>query len=182
MSVAELDLEQLKYPEGRLSSQPNPSPQQVEAWIRELEELPQRMRAAVAGLTDEQLDTPYRPGGWTIRQVVHHVPDSHMNAYIRTHWALTEDRPAIKPYDQDAWSALPYSKNAPIDTSLDLLEATHKRWTTVLRSLTPEQWQREYFHPEDQQYFTLHHLLQVYAWHSRHHLAHIMRAPITRGR
>lgn len=175
-TIVEQDFEQLKYPKGRLFSQPDPSPEQVEGWLRELEALPGAVRAAVAGLTDAQLDTPYRSGGWTVRQLAHHLPDSHMNAYMRTQWTLTEDRPTIKPYDQDAWAQLPYPNSAPIADSLDLLDATHRRWTSVLRLLSDDQWKREYFHPEDQKYFTLHHLLQVYAWHSRHHLAHIVNA------
>jgi hypothetical protein len=172
-TVSTQEQERLRYPTGRNSLQPNPSVQNIHGWINELAALPGQMRGAVAGLSDTQLDTPYRPDGWTVRQVVHHVPDSHLNAYIRTHWALTEERPTIKPYDQDAWTALPYSRTAPIADSLDLLEALHARWVVVWRSLTSEQWSREYFHPEDQRYFTLADLLQTYAWHSRHHLAHI---------
>jgi hypothetical protein len=166
-------LETLKYPVGKLALKSSPSPDEIRAWVEEIAALPPKFRSAVSGLNDQQLDTPYRPDGWTVRQVVHHVPDSHMNAYIRVHWALTEDRPTIKAYDQSAWSELPYSKSAPVATSLNLLEATHERWVTVLRSLTPEQWQREYFHPEDQRWFKLSDLVQVYAWHSRHHLGHI---------
>ncbi len=172
-TVTTADPEILKYPTGRVSFLGHPAPKDITGWISELAALPQQMRAAVAGLTDAQLDTPYRPDGWTVRQVVHHVPDSHMNAYLRTHWALTEERPTIKPYDQAVWAELPYSRTAPIDTSLDLLEAVHARWIVVWRSLAPDQLEREYFHPEDQRFFTLTELLQIYAWHSRHHLAHI---------
>jgi hypothetical protein len=167
------DLEKLKYPTGRLSLIGSPTDQQIRGWIDQIAALPKQLRAAVQGLDDKKLDTPYRPDGWTARQVVHHVPDSHMNAYIRVHWVLTEDRPTIKAYDQAAWSALPYSVTAPVATSLNLLEATHDRWVTVLRSITPGQWQREYFHPEDQRWFKLSDLVQVYAWHGNHHLAQI---------
>ncbi len=167
------DLEKLRYPAGKLSLEPNPSDQKMRAWIDEIAGLPKQFRAALSGLTDAQLDTVYRPGGWTVRQLAHHVPDSHMNAFIRVQWVLTEDRPTIKAYDQAAWCALPYYQTAPVANSLDLLEATHNRWVIVLRSLTPQQWQREYFHPEDQRWFKLSDLVQVYAWHSRHHLAHI---------
>jgi hypothetical protein len=172
-TVATPDLESLKYPTGRLSLSESPSPKDLIGWIAELAALPEKMRVATSGLSDSQLDTPYRPGGWTVRQVVHHVPDSHMNAYLRVHWTLTEERPTIKPYDQDAWAALPYARTAPIAASLDLLEALHARWVVVWRNLSPDQLLRQYFHPEDQRFFTLTDLLQIYAWHTRHHLAHI---------
>ena len=168
------DLEQLKYPNGKLSIQPNPTSQQIQGWVNDIAALPPKFRAALAGLDDAKLDTPYRPGGWTVRQVAHHVPDSHLNAYIRVNWALTEDRPTIKPYNQAAWAALPYAMSAPVATSLDLLEATHDRWVAVMRLITTEQWQREYFHPEDQRWFKLNDLVQIYAWHGPHHLAHIV--------
>ena len=167
------DLEQLKYPTGKLSLQRDPSGAQIQAWIDQIAAFPQKLRAAVNGLDDAKLDTPYRPDGWTVRQVVHHVVDSHVNAYIRVHWVLTEDRPTIKAYNQAHWSALPYSVSAPIATSLNMLEATHDRWVAVMRLISPEQWQREYFHPEDQRWFKLSDLVQIYAWHSGHHLAHI---------
>ena len=144
--------------------------------IDAIAQLPAHMSAAVDGFTEAQLDTPYRPGGWTVRQVVHHVADSHMNAFVRLKMALTEDTPTIKPYDQDAWAASSYSRTAPIETSLDLLAALHARWIVVLRSLSTEQWQRRYYHPEDQRDCALSDLLQVYAWHSRHHYAHIAGA------
>jgi hypothetical protein len=136
-------------------------------------ELPQKMRAAVNGLSASQLDTPYRPGGWTVRQVVHHVPDSHLNAYMRTKLALTENNPTIKPYDQDAFAQLPDQK-LPIDVSLSLLEAVHARWTAVLAALTPEQFARPLVHPEIGK-ITVDYLVQLYGWHSRHHVAHITR-------
>src|SRR5262245_41267520 len=122
------DLEQLKYPVGRVNLEANPSSKSIAAWIQILTELPAQMRSATAGLSAAQLDTNYRPGGWTVRQVAHHVPDSHMNAYLRTHWILAEEKPTIKPYDQDVWAEFPYSRTAPIETSLDLLEALHARW------------------------------------------------------
>ena len=172
-NLASPDLELLKYPVGRLTYEASPSARSIAGWIQQLSTLPEQMREVTKGLSAAQLDTPYRPEGWTIRQVVHHVPDSHMNAYIRTNWTLTEDHPTIKPYDQDSWAASPYSRTAPIDDSLDLLAALHARWIVVLRSLSPEQWQRRYYHPEDQRDCALSDLLQVYAWHSRHHHAHI---------
>ncbi len=131
------------------------------------------MRDAVAGLSDHQLDTPYRPGGWTVRQLVHHVADSHMNGLIRVKLALTEDEPTIKPYDQDRWVELADS-DLPVDVSLQLLDAVHARWSALYRTLEPEQFSRTFFHPETSAVSTLDQHLQLYAWHSRHHVAHIM--------
>lgn len=168
------NLEDLRFPVGRAVIEPNPSAVQRQEWIQVLEKLPGLMRAAVTPLNETQLDTPYRPGGWTLRQVVHHVPDSHMNAYIRFCLALTEDVPTIRPYDQDAWAKLPYSRTAPVDVSLQILESVHMRWTTMLKQLEPLQWKRTFNHPEGG-IQTLDHQLQIYAWHSRHHLAHITR-------
>ena len=133
--------------------------------------LPAAMRAAVRGLSESQLDTPYRPGGWTVRQVVPHVPDSHLNAYIRLKLALTENNPTIKPYDQNAFAELP-DQRLPIDVSLSMLDALHTRWTTVLRSLAPDQFVRSLVHPEIGS-ITVDYLVHHYSWHSRHHVAHI---------
>ena len=133
--------------------------------------LPAAMRAAVRGLSESQLDTPYRPGGWTVRQVVHHVPDSHLNAYIRLKLALTENNPTIKPYDQNAFAELP-DQRLPIDVSLSMLDALHTRWTTVLRSRAPDQFVRSLVHPEIGS-STVDYLVHHYSWHSRHHVAHI---------
>jgi uncharacterized damage-inducible protein DinB len=143
-----------------------------EPLIREIAEAPARLRAAVAGLSDAQLDTPYRDGGWTVRQVVHHVPDSHSNAYIRFRLALTEDKPAIKAYREDQWAELLDARTSPVEVSLALLEMLHTRWTTLLRSLTEEQWLRSFLHPELGE-VTLYRNLALYAWHGRHHAAHI---------
>jgi uncharacterized damage-inducible protein DinB len=149
--------------------------------IQVLAELPARMRDAVAGLNDSQLDTPYRDQGWTVRQVVHHVPDSHTNAYIRLKLALTEDVPTIKPYDEKAWAILPDMK-MPIESSLRLLDGVHTRWVAILRALKPEDWPRRFIHPEyPEGPRTVDWLLQVYAWHSRHHLAHITTLLERRG-
>ncbi len=133
---------------------------------------PARIRAAVAGLTPKQLDTPYRPGGWTIRQVVHHVPESHMNAYIRFKLALTEDHPTIKPYQQERWANLADVKSTPIETSLALLESLHGRWVILLRSLSAEDFARTFKHPELGEQ-SLDRTLALYAWHGAHHAAHI---------
>ena len=134
--------------------------------------LPENMRSAVYGLSAQQLDTPYREGGWTVRQLVHHVADSHMNAYIRFRLALTEDWPTIKTYDERIWAELPDARTAPVDISLDLLDALHRRWALLLRSLTEEQWQRGYTHPEHGRQ-SIADATQMYDWHSQHHVAHI---------
>ena len=141
--------------------------------IAAIADLPRWMRDAVAGLTDTQLDTPYRPDGWTVRQLVHHVADSHMNGLIRVKLALTEDEPTIKPYDQERWVELADSE-MPVAVSLQLLDAVHARWSALYRALEPEQFSRTFFHPEAEAVFTLDQHLQLYAWHSRHHVAHIM--------
>jgi uncharacterized damage-inducible protein DinB len=141
-------------------------------WLTDIEALPRKMRTAVEALSQAQLDTPYRDGGWTVRQVVHHVPDSHMNAYCRWKLTLTEDTPTIKPYAEAEWAKLADSAMA-IDVSLDLLESVHARWVTVIKAMQPEQWAREFHHPEMNRNLTLGQLLALYSWHSRHHLAHI---------
>ena len=134
--------------------------------------LPQNLRSTVAGLTAEQLDTPYREGGWTVRQLVHHLADSHMNAYVRVRLALTEDWPTIKPYDEKLWADLPDARGSSIDSSLELLDGLHARWAILLQSLTEDQWQRGYVHPENGRQ-TIAEATALYDWHCRHHLAHI---------
>lgn len=134
--------------------------------------MPENLRAAVEGLSAAQLDTPYRDGGWTVRQLVHHLADSHMNSYVRFRLALTEDWPTIKPYDEKLWAQLSDASTAPVETSLELLTALHERWVLLLRSLTAEQWQRGYVHPDNSRQ-TLAEAAALYAWHSRHHVAHI---------
>jgi hypothetical protein len=161
----------LRYPVGRYVSTPAPTATERERFIREIEQAPARMRAAVAGLSNEQLDTPYRPDGWTVRQVVHHVPDSHLNSYCRFKFALTEDVPTIKTYDEAAWAALPDSRG-DVEVSLALLEALHERWVWLLRAMTDQNWSRELEHPERGR-MTLGDMLGLYDWHSRHHVAHI---------
>ncbi|MGA8162400.1 MAG: bacillithiol transferase BstA [Acidobacteriaceae bacterium] len=140
--------------------------------VATLAALPEKLRSAVHGLNKAQLNTPYRDGGWTVRQLVHHVADSHMNAYVRMRLALTEDWPTIKSYDERAWADLPDARTAPVQTSLSLIEALHERWTLLLRSLNEEQWQRGYNHPENGRQ-TLAEAVALYDWHSRHHVAHI---------
>jgi hypothetical protein len=140
--------------------------------IEEIAAAPAALRRAVAGLTDAQLDTPYRPGGWTVRQVAHHVPDSHVNAYVRFKLAVTEDLPTIKPYDEAAWAELGDVKAVPVATSLALLDALHERWVALLRSLGETDWARPFRHP-DLGVVPLEKNLALYAWHGRHHVAHV---------
>lgn len=162
----------LRYPIGRFKAVMPVTHELRGAAIDALEGFPQRIREAVQGLSDAQLDTPYRPEGWTVRQVVHHVADSHMNALIRVKLTLTEDTPTIKPYDEKAWSTLA-DVTLPVEVSLVLIDAVHVRWVAVVSALPVEQFSRSFFHPELGAEMTIDQLLQHYAWHSHHHLAHI---------
>jgi len=164
-----------RFPIGRFSYPKAVSAGEREAFLSRLASTPARMRSAVAGLTPAQLDTPYRVGGWTVRQVVHHLPDSHMNSYVRFKLALTENEPTIKPYDEAAWAMLGDSQTTPIETSLQLLESLHARWVTLLRGLTDAQWNRSMRHPENG-LLRLDQVLALYAWHGDHHIAHITNA------
>lgn len=163
----------LRYPVGKFTAPTSTSDSQRAALIDDVARAPAALRAAVAGLTPAQLDTPYRPGGWTVRQVVHHVPDSHINAYLRFKQALSEDTPTIKPYDQDVWVTLPDTPATPVDVSLALLDALHARWVTLLRAMRPSDFERGYEHPEYRRVVPLSEALANYAWHGRHHVAHI---------
>ena len=160
-----------RYPIGKFSYTGPLSPEQKKQCLADIEQTPAKFRAAVHGLSDAQLDTPYRDGGWTVRQLAHHVPDSHMNAYIRFKLALTEDGPTIKPYMEDRWAELPDSRQ-PIENSLALLDSLHCRWTTLLRSMSNADWQRAFRHPE-LGLMTLEKTLAMYSWHGRHHTAHV---------
>jgi len=162
----------LRYPIGKFTFDGSPTEQARNKFIDDIEQAPAILRAAVQGLSPEQLDTPYRPGGWTVRQVVHHIPDSHLNAYVRFKLALTEDEPTIKPYHEDRWAELQEARTAPIEISLALLESLHKRWVLVLRSIKPENWKRAFRHPE-LGVVSLEKNLALYSWHGRHHVAHI---------
>ena len=168
-------MDDLRYPVGRFTHDGPITDAELDAWTTDLEQLPARMRAVVAGLDDAQFDTPYRPGGWTVRQVVHHVPDSHLNAWVRFKWALTEDLPTIKAYDQDGWASLPDTRVVPVETALDFLEALHARWTGLIRALDREALARGFVHPEhpDRPPMRLEWVVGMYAWHGRHHVAHI---------
>ena len=162
----------LRYPIGKFHFEGPLTESQKRASLDDIARAPANLRAAVKGLSDVQLDTAYRPGGWTVRQVVHHVPDSHLNSYVRFKLALTEDEPTIKPYAEDRWAELADTKSTPIEVSLTLLESLHDRWVRLLRSLTPEEWKRTFRHPELGA-MTLEKTLALYAWHGRHHVTHI---------
>ncbi len=161
-----------RYPVGTFEMPSQVTPSKRQQAIDELAATPVKLRAAAKGLSDSQLDTPYREGGWTVRQVVHHVPDSHLNAYVRLKLALTEEKPTIKPYDQEAWANLADSKSTPIETSLTLLSTVHDRWDRLWRSMKPEQFARVMIHPEHGER-SVDWLLFLYEWHGRHHTAHI---------
>jgi hypothetical protein len=167
------DLEQLRYPVGRFARVAAPLDAATrQAHIDTIEQAPARFRALVDGRSERELETPYRPGGWTVRQVVHHVPDSHMNAYIRMKFAITEEAPAIKAYDEARWAELPEAKSAPAEISLALLESLHRRWVAFLRGLSADGFARAYVHPELGR-VTLDEAIALYAWHCNHHAAHI---------
>lgn len=160
-----------RYPIGKFEMPANVTPEMRQAAIKDIASTPANMRAAVRGLNDQQLDTPYRDGGWTVRQVIHHVPDSHMNAFVRLKLALTEDKPTIKPYDEAAWALLADAK-MPIEVSQSLLDAVHARWDVLWRSLNPSDFSRKLVHPEHGER-TVDWLAFLYAWHGKHHTAHI---------
>ena len=162
----------LRYPIGKFNYEGPPSEGQRKKLIDDIAHAPAALRAAVRGLSPQQIDTPYRDGGWTVRQVAHHVPDSHMNAYIRFKLALTENEPIIKPYMEDRWANLSDTQATPLDVSLSLLDALHDRWVRLLGSLQPGDWKRTFRHPE-MGVMPLEKSLALYAWHGRHHVAHI---------
>jgi uncharacterized damage-inducible protein DinB len=166
--------ESLKYPTGRFQ-RPTRALDDAERrqMIEKIARAPADIRTAVQGLSDSQLDTAYRPGGWTVRQVVHHVPDSHMNAFIRFKLALTEDIPTIKPYDEAEWAKLADARDTPIETSLTLLTALHQRWVGLLRSMSSRDFERKLNHPEWDAPLSLDSMLALYSWHGAHHTAHI---------
>jgi uncharacterized damage-inducible protein DinB len=164
----------LRYPVGRFDATEEVTPERRRVCIEQVAEAPARLREAVAGLDDAQLDTPYREGGWTVRQVLHHLADSHINAYVRMKLALTEDSPAIKTYDEARWAELADSRDTPPEVSLTLLDALHRRWLILLRSLGDADWAKTFRHPEWGE-IPLEKTLALYAWHGRHHVAHVTR-------
>ncbi|MBO3698215.1 YfiT family bacillithiol transferase [Roseivirga sp. E12] len=164
----------LSFPIGEFTAPSVIDQSQIDQWIKEIAELPELMESAVRDLTEGQLDTPYRPDGWTVRQVVHHVPDSHIGSYCRFHWALTEDNPIIKAYDEKAFANLPYHNELPIEISLSLLKALHARWVVLLRNMTKEDLEKTFLHPETKAVNVLKEVIGMYAWHGKHHLEHIL--------
>lgn len=168
-----MTIEEQKYPIGKFVRPEAFTSEVLSQYIRDIEVFPSRLRAEVENLTDEQLDTNYRTGGWTIRQVIHHCADSHMNSVIRFKLALTENTPTIKPYFEDRWADLVDSKSMPIEPALKILEGLHQRWVVVLKSLTKEDFEKKYIHPEHGKEVRLDATLGIYAWHCHHHLAHI---------
>ncbi len=176
-----MTLEEQKYPIGKFSRSSESTPESRASSIETLRQLPRALRKAVEGLDDQQLDTPYREGGWTVRQTVHHVADSHMNSYVRFKLALTEDWPAITAYDEAAWAELSDGRLLPVEVSLALIDSLHARWTALLEQMSEEQFlERGYTHPKSgRQSLAL--ALGIYDWHSRHHTAHIVRLRQSRG-
>jgi len=174
-------LEDLRYPIGKFKKPENITKEHEEKWIHVLDNFPSRLESLVSGLNDEQLDTPYREGGWTIRQVVHHCSDSHHNCYIRFKWALTEDAPVIKAYEEKEWAELFDTKSAPIAPSLLHLKAVHAKLVYLLKGLSEEQLDRVFIHPADSSKVLLRENMGIYAWHSNHHFAHIENVLIRKG-
>lgn len=162
----------LRYPIGKPAPRNGLSPEERKEMIAEIERFPSRLRNTVEHMSDEQLDTPYREGGWTVRQVVHHVPDSHMNGYIRFKLAMTEDKPTVRPYEEQIWAELPEARHGAIELSLPILESLHQRWVAFLRNLTPTDFARPLTY-SDGRTMTIDEILCIYSWHGAHHLAHI---------
>jgi hypothetical protein len=171
----------LRYPIGEFRHTAPLGPDGREACIARIAVAPALLRAAVEGLGPEQLDTPYRQGGWTVRQVVHHLPDSHANGYVRFRLALTEPTPVITPYDEPGWARLPDAATGPVEHSLALLEALHRRWVLLLQQIGPEDWRRAYHHPGQRRDIGLEEAVALYAWHGEHHTAHITSLSVRMG-
>jgi hypothetical protein len=170
------DLEKLKYPIGHFVPSAPISSNEISEWIDDIRVLPEKMRNHITSLDDTELSYLHRPEGWTVRQIVHHVADSHMNSFIRFKWTLTEDNPTIKTYFQEAWSGLPDASIADINMSLDLLQSLHARWCVLLDSLSPADLRRTLFHPEMNRTLDLRFMVGLYAWHGKHHVEHIKNA------
>lgn len=168
-----MDLEQLKFPIGNFVKPQEITEHQITTWIDEIAALPQQLIETVSTISKEKLNTPYRPGGWTLKQVVHHIADSHMNSYIRFKLACTEDNPSIRPYFEDRWAELNDAKFADVQVSLSLISALHGRWVLFLKSMKSEDWEKTFFHPESKKTTQLKEVVGIYAWHGKHHLNHL---------
>lgn len=177
-----MDIESLKFPLGKYDYNPEPASELISRWIADIENFPQQLREALAGVSTEALNWPYRPDGWNVKQVVHHCADSHINALIRFKLALTEDKPDIRPYFEDRWAKLPGNNLDDLSDTLLLLESLHRKWVFLLKSLSTADLQREYFHPEHGLTFNLAGTVGNYAWHCRHHLAHVVNGLASEGR
>ncbi|MEZ5017932.1 MAG: putative metal-dependent hydrolase [Flavipsychrobacter sp.] len=167
------DIKELQYPIGECVVPESYTEAELKQWISVIAALPQWLDHCIENLDAAQLDTPYRPGGWTINQVIHHLADSHINAVTRLKFALTEDKPTIKPYNEKAWALLPDVAHTPVNVSITLLHALHRRWVAILENMTPEDFKKEYYHPEDDRHVPLWAMTSTYAWHSRHHMEHV---------
>jgi hypothetical protein len=168
------------YPIGKFVPKENYTAQEISELISRIEKLPAKIEEATRNLSDEQLDTAYRDGGWTLRQVIHHLADSHMNAYIRVKWTITENTPTIKAYDQKSWAETPDAK-LPVAISINLLKSLHTKWVDILKALKPDQLSKEFIHPETQKHVRIDRMIDNYAWHGEHHLAHIKVLKRNRG-
>lgn len=176
-----MNLQELKYPIGNYSKPAVITQEHIQKWIQDLENFPGLLAKEVIGLSDEKLDTEYRPDGWTIRQVVHHCADSHMNSFIRLKLALTEDKPTIKPYFEERWAELYDSKKYPIESSLKIIEGVHQKWSDLLKQLSESDLQKIFIHPQHNKEFSIAENIGLYAWHSNHHLAHIQNLKKRKG-
>lgn len=165
-------MEALRYPIDKFKFEPSYGPAEIASWINQIAQAPTELKTAIEGLAPDQLNMPYRPEGWRVREVVHHLADAHMSAYIRFKLALTENNPSIKPFQEQLWTLLSDYDSVPADVSVTLLDALHTRWTALLRSMNESDFERTYRHPESGE-MTLAKALQLYAWHGRHHIAHI---------
>lgn len=171
--MANLEQTKLQYPIGKYQVPEVITSDDIKKWIQTIEFFPEKLEALVEDFDDGQLDTPYRPEGWTARQLIHHLADSHMNSYIRFKWTLTEDKPVIKAYFEDRWADLEDGKYDDIEMTLLLIESLHKRWASMLKKLTPDQLKRSFIHPETNKEIALDQLISIYDWHCRHHFAHL---------
>lgn len=171
--MTEKELKALRYPIGKYNPLVEVTDELLQEWIVSIENLPNKLSALVKDFSDEQLATPYRPGGWTVRQTLHHIGDSHANSYIRFKWTLTEDTPLIKAYEEAAWADLFDTKEAPINLALDFIEALHAKWVYLLKGLSEEQLNLRFVHPDSGKNISLRKTIGMYAWHSDHHYAHI---------